>query len=488
MAEFSDLYLNYQTRRSGHPLLWPVWVWSLHVPTRRHKGLNALAHAVLALHEAGQDDPHWIAPRLGIDSDLVRYIVVAQLVPNGWLDRYQRITEEGRRQLHGDPGRSLDQRAGLLFQSAETGDVWPRFRGDLREIEPLDHNARYPRFLQDRDSGRTLTPFLLRPNGVNPPAQPGISQILEALRLDRIARHHRRQRDGEPLDTEDVLANSIDFIDPLPRSAWLLCRVYDKAHSDHPWLVSDPLGQSTAAAWMRREVYQASRRVPELASALSKFLGEIDESLDWEAYRRREDELVRLEVLTDFPGVGRIPDLEEALIPLLRSRATVVGAGKNARPEEAGTLTIEAQKVLEHCCLWCLLCWPLANPRVRLRKQMKPDELVKAMGMAAPEISPQLIDKLQVQPGKVFWAVTKGQASLRSYLAGLLLSLADHPDHPFRPLVSDEDLMRRILQLSHDRDVQGHGGDPSGRRAGSETAIQHADTALDAVHRLTEGT
>ncbi len=488
MARFSDLYLDYQSRHRGHPLLWPVWVWSLHVPQRRRNGLNALAHAVLALHEAAQDDPDWIAPRLGIETDLVRYIVVAQLVPNGWLDRYRRITEEGRRQLHGDSDRPLDQRAGLLFQSAETGEVWPRYRGDLCEIEPENPNAPYPRFRQDRDSGRTLNPFLLRPTSATPPAQPEVAQILEALRLDRIARHHRRQRDGDLLDPEDIPAATIEFIDPQPRPAWLLCGVYDNPGSDQPWLVSDPLGQSPAAAWMRREVYQASRRVPRLAESLSKYLGQTDQSLNWEAYRLREDERVRLKVLTDFPGVGHIPDLEEALISLLRSRTTVGDAGRGARPEEIGTLTIEAQKVLEYCCLWCLDRWPLANPKVRLRKQMSPSELVKAIGLAAPEISSQVIDKLTVQPGKVFWAVTGGRASLRPYLAGILLSFADHPDHHFRPVASDEGLMLRILQLSHDRDEQGHGGGPSSRCPGSVTAIQHADTAEEVVHRLTEGT
>lgn len=487
MVMFSDLYLDYQSRRQGSALLWPIWVWRLHVPDRSRKGLNALAHTILALHAAGQDDPAWIGSWLGIDTDLVRYIVAAQLTPNGWLDQHRRITEEGTRQLRGDAEQSTRQRAGLLFQSAESGELWPRFRSSLREIEPIDPSAPFPSFIQDRESGRTIRPFLLRPDRVSRPSQPSIRQIQDALRGDHIARHQRRQRGTGAPDQDDLSAGAVDFIDAEPRAAWVLCRVYRTTTSDQPWFASDPLGQTPAADWMRKEVYEASRRVPALAKVLQDFLGETDESMDWESYRRREDEAVHFEVLTDFPRAGSIPDLEDALVALLRSRSTVAAAGTRARWEEIGNVTIQGQKVLEHCCLWCLKRWPLANPEHRLPRHLDLYGLRKALGLAAPELSAKVIAQINVQPGKVFGALKFGTGSLRQYLAAVLLSLADHPQHPFRTLATDEALMLRLLQLSHDRDAEGHGGGSSAKRPQGAQALMHAETTLDVVHRLTEG-
>lgn len=487
MVMFSDLYLDYQSRSQGAALLWPIWVWRLHVPERPRKGLNALAHTILALHAAGQDDPAWIGSWLGIDTDLVRYIVAAQLTPNGWLDQRSRMTEKGSEQLQGDAEPSTRQRAGLLFQSAESGDLWPRFHSSLQEIEPVDPNAPFPSFIQDRESGRTIKPFLLRPASVSRPSQPSITQIRDALRQDRIARHQRRQRSTDAPEWDDTSAGAVDFIDAEPRAALVLCRVYRTTTSDLPWFVSDPLGQTPAADWMRKEVYQASRRVPALAKILQEFLGETDESMNWEAYRRREDEAVRFEVLTDFPRASSIPDLEDVLVALLRSRSTVAAAGRRVRWEEIGNVTIQGQKVLEHCCLWCLKRWPLANPEHRLPKYLKPDGLRKALGLAAPELSAKVIGQFNVQPGKVFGALKFGTGSFRQYLAAVLLSLADHPHHPFRPLAADETLMLRLLHLSHDRDAEGHGGGSSAERTGGGQALLHAETTLDVVRRLTEG-
>jgi hypothetical protein len=486
MAVFSDLYLDYENRRDGHLLLWPVWIWTVHVPAPRRDGLNVLAYTVLALHASGHQDPDWISSWLGIDAELVRYIVGAELVPNGWLDQRRRITASGNQQLEGSASGDARQQAGFLFQSAGSGLLWPRFRGSLQEIEPLDRRERFPKFLASRDSGRTLSPFVVPPASVGPPVQPTVREIREVLRQDRMARHERRLRGG-PRDMGDPSAGTIDFVDDKPRPAWLLCRVYRAPQSGQPWLVSDPLDHTPAAGWLRKEVYEASRRLPALAKRLKELLGEVDESLDWEAYRRCEDESIRFEVLMEFPEAGQIPGLEDMLIEFLRARSTV-RAAKQARPEEIGSLLVQSQRVLERCCAWCLERWPLERPETRLSRQMTPRDLKQALGDAVSELSGKVIDDFNVQPSKVYGALKYGTGSLRQYLAGLLLSLTDHRDHPFRPLVSDESLMLRLVQLSKDRDVEGHGGGgPDNQRAKASQAIQHAETTVYVVRQLVEG-
>jgi len=75
---------------------------------------------------------------------------------------------------------------------------------------------------------------------------------------------------------------------------------------------------------------------------------------------------------------------------------------------------------------------------------------------------------------------------LRPYLAGLLLSLADHPDHPFRPIAVDEGQMLALLALSHQRDSESHGGN-SARTITTSIAQQHAQTAQSIVRTLLKG-
>jgi hypothetical protein len=485
MAVFSDLYLDYQRDHRGKLLLWPVWVWTLHVPERRRDGLNVLAFTVLRLHAAGCDDPDWIAEHLGVDGELVRYIVSAQLIPNGFLDQKRRLTEPGQEQLERGGEGDLHQRAALLFQSAESGALWPRQRGELREIEPIDPAARYPSFLADRDSGRTLSPFRLSPPRTSP-TQPTVAQFRDALRQDRLARRHRRLR-GDQSDPDDLPSDAIELVDPRPRPAYVLCRVYQGPTDEHPWLVSDPLGHTRAAEWMRKEVFEASRRVPALAQRLGGLLGEADEKEDWETYRRREDEMVRFEVFERFPAAGRIPGLEDRLVELLRVRATVDAAGSHKRAEEIGNLIIQCQRTLEQCFLWLLKEWPLERPEDRLSRHMQQADLQQALRCALPGLSARCIDGIRVQPNKVYGALKYRSGSLRQYLAGVLLSLADHQCHPFRQIALNEALTLRLLSLSEDRDAAGHGGDQQSGTPDRQLALRHAGTALEIVERLIKG-
>lgn len=490
MAGFSELYLDYRAPngRRGTSLLWPVWIWRVHVPDGRHTDLNALARAVLALHACGRNDLAWMAQWLGLDHDLVRYIAAAELAANDWIDARGRLTDSGRERLDGKTAGRVRQRAGLLFQSATSGELWPRLRSSLHEIEP-DAPASYPRFTLDRDSGRVLKPFRVDPEPGRP-QRPTVADILAALQLDRIARHQQQQRqtyaDDPAADDEsdEPPASAIEYIEDQPQPAWVLCEVWRSPETAPPWRVGDPLGRSPAADWMRREVHEASRRLPALARRLGELLGEIDPALDWETCRRQQDEGARFEVLTDFPQAAQVPGLEDALIGLLRLQATVTGGG--GRREEREALLVQSQKALETVLVECLRRWPLAQPQRRIDRNWRLEDIHRALACAAPDVDRTVIDAIRLQPGKLFQAAAHHRGSLRQYLAALLLSFTDHPQHPFRPLARDGKRMQALLGLSHARDAAGHGG-KAAPAPDNTVSLQHADTALHVIQTLIEG-
>lgn len=489
MDGFSELYLDYRDPdgRRGTSLLWPVWIWHVHVPDGRHADLNALARAVLALYACGRTDPAWIAQWLCLDHDLVRYIAAAELAANGWIDVRGRLTDSGRERLDGKTAGRVRQRAGLLFQSATSGELWPRLRSSLRAIEP-DAPASHPRFTLDRDSGRSFRPFRVAPEPGGG-QRPQVPAILEALRLDRIARHQQRQRQthaGNPAadeESDELPASAIEYVDDRPQPAWMLCEVWRSSDDTPPWRVGDPCGRSPAAGWMRREVHEACRQQPALARRLGELLGKIDPALDWETCRRQQDESARFEVLTTYPQAARVPGLDDALIGLLRLRATVEGGG---RREEREALLVQSQKALETVLVECLRRWPLAQPQRRIGRNWRLEDIHRALACAAPDVERTVIEAIRLQPGKLFSAAVHHTGSLRQYLAALLLSFADHPQHPFRAPARDGKRMQALLGLSHARDAAGHGG-KAAPAPDNTVSLQHADTALHVIQTLIEG-
>lgn len=484
MAGFSDTCLDYRDPKGarGKTLLWPVWVWHVHVPAGRRDGLNVIAHAVLALHACGRTEAVWIAEWLGLDVDLVRYIIAAELAANDWLDTRGRLTANGRQRLDSNAVDGQRQRAGLLFQSAVSNALWPRLRSRLHRIDPEDPAAPRLQFRLDRDSGRVLRPFMVRPAATTAPAQPEIAPVLEALRLDRLARHERRQRGID--DDDEAAAGAIEFVDARPEPAWLLCEVYRQPGATPPWRVGDPLGRTPAADWMRREVYDAACHLPKLAGVLAELLGEINPDLDFESYRRQQDESARFGILTAYPQAARVEGLEDSLTGLLRLHASI-GKGSKRR-EETEALLVQCQKVLETVLIECLHRWPIACPQRRIDKRWQLVDVQRALKAAAPGVAPDVIDAIRIQPGKLFNAVTRHTGSLRPYLAGVLLSFADHPQHPFRSIAADAAQMQALLALSHARDAAGHGGQTEAPPARA-TVLHYTEVTLQIVQRLTEG-
>ena len=157
MEKFSDRYLNfYDGRKSprGAAFLWPVWVWEVFAPDAGRTQLNLFQRSILGLFHAKQTDPVQIAEWLGIESDMVLYIIAGQLQPNGWMDAKGNLTEEGVRLLEHDQDIRRDMTISYVFQDAFSGKLWPRVTSSLPHVDATSVSDQgHPEFQTNRETG-----------------------------------------------------------------------------------------------------------------------------------------------------------------------------------------------------------------------------------------------------------------------------------------------------------------------------------------------
>ena len=110
----ADRYLRFDVRRppSGRPLLWPVRVWKVLYPTNRVLKLNLFQQAILGLARARCQDSSEMAELLGLNRELVAFIIATQLIPNGWMTTLGAVTPPGERVLEEAQEASEEGRMG----------------------------------------------------------------------------------------------------------------------------------------------------------------------------------------------------------------------------------------------------------------------------------------------------------------------------------------------------------------------------------------
>ena len=169
MAQFTDQYLSYFGGRRtprGQPILWPVWVWEILAPKPDQQGLNLFQKSILGLIRAKKNDPDLIAEWLGLEKEMVLYIIAGQLIPNGWLDDKSKLTESGLAMLEKDQDIRGNLTTAYLFQDAVTGKLWPRISQNLPYINSLSEGR--PEFKVSRGSDWVEKPFVVGCNSSLP--------------------------------------------------------------------------------------------------------------------------------------------------------------------------------------------------------------------------------------------------------------------------------------------------------------------------------
>ena len=295
----ADRYLRFDVRRppGGRPFLWPVRVWKVLYPTKRVLKLNLFQQAILGLARARCQDSSEMAELLGLDRELVAFIIATQLIPNGWMTTLGAVTAQGERVLEEAQDASEEVRMGYAYQDAISGNWMPRFTEELPEIEARRVDERgYPVFLRDLDSGKEDRPFRLnhfREGALDTAA------LFDAFGRYRTDHDHAKQRDDE-LQAR-VRIESLSFVEDSAQPMWLWTWIFPDETGPQPWLVADPFGLQQAASWLRKPLQEVLPRNDGLARYIADAVGETrSNDLSAEEWLRSLENQIDLTLLADY--------------------------------------------------------------------------------------------------------------------------------------------------------------------------------------------
>ena len=478
----ADRYLRFDVRRppGGRPLLWPVRVWKVLYPTKRVLKLNVFQQAILGLARARCQDSSEMAELLGLDRELVAFIIATQLIPNGWMTTLGAVTSQGERVLEEAQDASEEVRMGYAYQDAISGNWLPRFTEELPEIEAKRVDERgYPVFLRDLDSGKEDRPFRLnhfRDGALDTAA------LFDAFQRYRTDHDHAKQRDDEL--SARVRIESLSFVEDSAQPMWLWTWIFPDEAGPQPWLVADPFGLQQAASWLRKPLQEVLPRNDGLARYIADAVGETrSNDLSAEEWLRSLENQIDLTLLADYNWSRKVPIVEGYLASVLRRRS-VLASQERSWQEDVTSLLIETHNLAESVLQWLLKAYPSdirRLPHWKDQRDWKDGEAQYYLQFFnLPCLTDDVIKRLSEQRlDQVRTAVKRGTSSLKALLFAGLLGTVDQASHPFLKLSADELQLARLLDMADARNKKaGHSGS---ERIDRKEAMEHADFVIEWV-------
>lgn len=478
----ADRYLRFDVGRppGGRPLLWPVRVWKVLYPTKRVLKLNLFQQAILGLARARCQDSSEMAGLLGLDRELVAFIIATQLIPNGWMTALGAVTTQGERVLEEAQDASEQVRMGYAYQDAISGNWLPRFTEELPEIEAKKIDERgYPVFLRNLDSGKEDRPFRLKHFHDSARDMGALFDAFERYRTDQ---DHAKQRDEE-LPTP-VRIESLSFVEDAAQPMWLWTWIFPDESGPHPWLVADPFGLQRAASWLRKPLQEVLPRNSGLARYIADAVGETrPNDLSAGEWLRSLENQIDLTLLADYNWSRKVPIVEGYLASVLRRRALLESQEKSWQ-EDLTSLLIETHNLAESVLQWLLKAYPAdirRLPHWKDQRDWKDGEAQYYLQFFnLPYLTDDVIKRLSEQRlDQVRTAVKRGSSSLKALLFAGLLGTVDQAGHPFLKLSTDELRLSRLLDMADARNKKaGHSGD---EKIDRKDAMEYADFVIEWV-------
>lgn len=478
----ADRYLRFDVHRppGGRPFLWPVRVWKVLYPTKRVLRLNLFQQAILGLARARCQDSSEMAELLGLDRELVAFIIATQLIPNGWMTTLGVLTPQGERVLEETQDASEEVRMGYAYQDAISGNWLPRFTEELPEIEAKRIDERgYPIFLRNLDSGKEDRPFRLnhfRESALD------LWALFDAFERYRTDHDHAKQRDDN-LPTR-VRIESLSFVEDSAQPMWLWTWIFPDEAGPQPWLVADPFGLQQAAAWLRKPLQEVLQRNDGVARYIADAIGETrSNDLSAEEWLRSLENQVDLTLLADYGWSRKVPLVEGYLASVLRRRAFLESLARS-RQEDVTSLLIETHNLAESVFQWLLKKFSVDVRRLPDRSQDKnwtkdlASEILRSL--PAAQLSDDTVRRLASQNlREIRNALVRGNSSLKALMFAALLSTIEHSTHPLKDISPRSLALDRMLDMADARNRKaGHAGDD---KISKDEAMEYADFVVEWV-------
>jgi hypothetical protein len=481
----ADRYLRFDVRRphGGRPFLWPVRVWKVLYPTKRALKLNLFQQAILGLARARCQDSSEMAELLGLDRELVAFIIATQLIPNGWMTTLGAVTPKGELVLEEAQDASEEVRMGYAYQDAISGNWLPRFTEELPEIEAKRIDERgYPIFRRDLDSGKEDRPFRL--NHLRESAL-DIGALFDAFERYRTDHDHAKQRDDEL--PARVRIESLSFVEDSAQPMWLWTWIFPDEAGPQPWLVADPFGLQQAASWLRKPLQEVLPRNDRLASYIADAVGETRSSdLSAEEWLRSLENKIDLTLLADYSWSRKVPSIERYLSSVLR-RNEFIKRRERSNQEDLNSLIIETHNLAESVLQRLLKKFPVDIRRLpdndyKWTKDIASDILRKHITLRLTE---DVIKRLATQNMReIRNALIRGNSSLKALMFAALLSTIEHSFHPLKEISLQALALDRVLDMADARNRKaGHAG---GDAIGKDEAMEYADFIVEWVQLFKE--
>lgn len=482
MAAFveSGMYLKFGAKPRGKkkPLLWPVLVHRVLYPDPKRPQLNLLQRAVLGLIRARTVRAEDMAALTGLHLNLIK-LILAQGVSNGWLiDSADALTPKGEGLLDDEDVAEANMKSGYLLQDALDGRFWPRLVVQLSQIEPVDPLARFPEFMEERKTGRSLRPFLLSATRSELPAldHESLMSAYRDYREDYRASQQLGQWNGLP---EEISLQGVQRLDDVAQSARVLVWVAADDEGRDLWSVKDPFGLRENAWWLQETLQQGVEHNAHLLAHLESLVSipRMDnQSVDqWLEALRKQTEF---QVLIEYPWVEQQPDIKRHLAALLVRREKLEQGDKSA--QELDAALVESQKLLEVVMQWLIRAYPADEGQLpRLKKNDTSLNRQVLSALPVPALTEPVINMLARQRlDQVIRACSRPVSSLKALLFAAAMGTLNEPQHPLRGFAPSELQLETLLKLADLRNQSSHA---QSKYTGKEPIQLTTRTALNSI-------
>ena len=495
MAAFgeSGIYLKFGDKPHGNAraVLWPVWVHRVLYPEVTRAELNLFQRAVLGLIRANVVRSEAIAALTNLHEDLVK-LILAQGVSNGWLGaQADVVTDKGLRVLKDEEDAGANLKSGYVFQDALSGELWPRFVAQLKDIVPNEAGGPFPAFSLNRKTGHSITPFLLSPKQSVQPAC-NTPALMSAYRDYRSDYRATLQLYGNACLPELIKLQGLERQDTQARLAHVMVWVTPDHDGGQLWSARDPFDLRDHAWWMHKRLLPVVKENKALLSFLSGLV-DVPRGNDQtvEAWLSDLQKQTDLRVLTEYPWVERQPDIKRYLAALL-SREEKLAQGDTSQSELEAALT-ECQKLLEVLMQWLIVTFPVESgllPRGGQQSSYRFNHEILT-SFRIPAFNAEVVGQLARQGlGQVITACSRPSSSLKALLFAAGWGACSHAGHPFKTLTEDQLQLEQMLTLADLRNQGSHAHSKfSGKTIIPVTlpiAQQHIQYALGFTDRFKE--